>query len=97
MAEGGWVMGGVPGQDSVNTWLMPGERVLSVNEVAAMGGPGVVDQWAGGNGNPITNNNLNTSVTVVLPNVRTRQDAYQIADAIVQQERRAAFRTGRGG
>lgn len=97
MAEGGWVAGGVPGRDSVNAWLMPGERVLSVREVAAMGGPSAIDQWAGGNGNPITNNNLNTNVTVVLPNVRNQRDAYLIADAIVQQERRAEMRAGRGG
>lgn len=97
MAEGGWVAGGVPGRDSVNAWLMPGERVLSVREVVAMGGPSAIDQWAGGNGNPITNNNLNTHVTVVLPNVRNQRDAYLIADAIVQQERRAEMRAGRGG
>jgi hypothetical protein len=38
MASGGGVTGGTPGKDSVPAMLMPGEWVLTRNEVAAMGG-----------------------------------------------------------
>ncbi len=38
MAAGGSVTGGTPGKDSVPAMLMPGEFVLTTNEVARMGG-----------------------------------------------------------
>ncbi|UVT31457.1 tape measure protein [Mycobacterium phage Mask] len=37
-AAGGPIFGGVPGRDSVPAMLMPGEHVLTVADVAAMGG-----------------------------------------------------------
>ncbi|WP_409428379.1 hypothetical protein [Mycobacterium sp. SMC-11] len=38
MAFGGPVIGGVPGKDSVPLWAMPGEHMLTVADVNAMGG-----------------------------------------------------------
>ncbi|AHN83936.1 tape measure protein [Mycobacterium phage Audrey] len=42
MARGGSVVGGTPGIDSVPALLMPGEHVLSRDDVAAMGGQAMV-------------------------------------------------------
>lgn len=37
-AKGGAVTGGKPGKDSVRAWLMPGEHVLTTDDVNALGG-----------------------------------------------------------
>jgi len=37
-ASGGAIIGGIPGKDSVLSWLMPGEHVLTTSDVAALGG-----------------------------------------------------------
>lgn len=41
-ARGGGVFGGIPGRDSVNSLLMPGEHVLTAKEVQKLGGQGAV-------------------------------------------------------
>lgn len=46
-ARGGEVKGGTPGRDSVPAMLMPGERVLSVPQVAKLGGQGGIDRLVG--------------------------------------------------
>ncbi|MHC9292061.1 hypothetical protein ACRCUN_06310 [Mycobacterium sp. LTG2003] len=43
MAAGGAVSGGTPGKDSVPALLMPGEFVLSTNDVQRLGGIGAVE------------------------------------------------------
>jgi hypothetical protein len=42
LAAGGPVTGGVPGRDSVAAWLMPGEHVLTTEEVRKAGGHGAI-------------------------------------------------------
>lgn len=47
-ADGGEINGGVPGRDSVPALLMPGEHVLTTDDVDAMGGQARVYQWRAG-------------------------------------------------
>ncbi len=47
-ASGGGVTGGTPGKDSVPAMLMPGEWVMTRNEVAAMGGFGGMQRFRAG-------------------------------------------------
>jgi hypothetical protein len=45
MAEGGPIRGGIPGLDSVPILAMPGEHMLTTDEVQAMGGHSAVYAW----------------------------------------------------
>lgn len=83
MAAGGWITGGIPGMDSVHLLGMPGERILSLSEVARMGGPNTVDNLAAGNTGPTYYDN---SQRIYHTNSR---EAAAIVMALEQRERRA--------
>ncbi|WP_018502980.1 transglycosylase SLT domain-containing protein [Parafrankia discariae] len=45
LKSGGPIRGGIPGKDSVLRWLMPGEHVLTTEEVNRAGGHGNIFAW----------------------------------------------------
>lgn len=45
LAEGGAVSGGIPNRDSVPIWGMPGEHMLTKEDVSALGGQSAVYAW----------------------------------------------------
>lgn len=88
MAAGGWVWGGVAGYDSVPAWLMPGERVISVQEVAGAGGPAAVDAMLGGAGG-------GDNITINVPDRSTALLVGQMLEQQRRQRRRSGAYPGR--